>query len=71
MPAIFKRWKFLIIGGVVLVVLAYTLDPLIEFALKINVNEKSVMGSGKGKRAAIKLAREKVGALKSQQSPKK
>jgi len=30
------------------------------------------MGSGKGKRAAIKLAKEKVGALKSQtQSPPK
>jgi hypothetical protein len=30
------------------------------------------MGSGKGKRAAIKLAREKVGALKSQpQTPPK
>jgi hypothetical protein len=29
------------------------------------------MGSGKGKRAALKLAREKVGALKSQPQPPK
>jgi hypothetical protein len=35
MAAIFKRWKFLIIGGVILVVLAYTLDPIVEFTLKV------------------------------------
>jgi len=35
MSAIFKKWKFLIIGGIILVVLAYTLDPIVEFALKV------------------------------------
>lgn len=34
MSAIFKKWKFLIIGGIILVILAYTLDPIVEFALK-------------------------------------
>ena len=37
MSAIFKKWKFLIIGGIVLVILAYThtLNPIGEFVLKV------------------------------------
>jgi hypothetical protein len=35
MSAIFKKWKFLIIGGIVLVILTYTLGPTVEFTLKI------------------------------------
>jgi|HubBroStandDraft_2_1064218.scaffolds.fasta_scaffold203677_2 hypothetical protein len=35
MSAIFKKWKFLIIGGVVLVILTYTLGPIVEFILKV------------------------------------
>jgi hypothetical protein len=34
MSAIFKKWKFLIIGGIVLVVFAYTADPTISLILK-------------------------------------
>lgn len=34
MAAILKKWKFLLIGGLIIVVLAYTLDPIVGFALK-------------------------------------